>query len=129
MARAFITGTMVAANGMLSMIALANAENHNITHTITMTCPPLARLIRSASRSRICVCSTDVTSVSTAAIIPIDATVMPVCACVTSRNTSIRKIIVLIMNPSLLLMAEEGSGMAEESAICEPSFSFFAKQR
>ena len=48
----WITGTMVAAKGMLSTKALHTADSHRMMATITAVCPPLMRLIQSMSQSQ-----------------------------------------------------------------------------
>ena len=55
-------------------------------------------------------CLNEVMSVIAAITTPINATVSPVCACVTRRTTAIRKIIVLTMKSFLFSIASAGLG-------------------
>ena len=61
-ASAFIIGIIVAAKGMLSTNALANAESHIIIATISIAFPPLIFPMKLAAISRIPVCSSPPTT-------------------------------------------------------------------
>ena len=59
-----MTGTIVAANGMLSMKALATAESQRMITTITSRLPPLMLPIHCAIRFSTPVCSSPATEMN-----------------------------------------------------------------
>ena len=138
------------------MKALAMAEPQMTIATMTRALPPLTVPMTPASSSSTPVCSRPLMTtkspmknssvlqstrrsmagagfpaasrVTTAISTPMQETVRPVCAWVTSSTTAQRKMIQLMANPRLLTMAAAGSGY---SAICRASVwaRDFRKQR
>ena len=150
-ARLESTGIMVAAKGMLSTTAEATADIHRMMGMTTSISPPetsamkLARTtstpvssrpptvmkrptkntrVRQSTRRNTCPAwRNPAISVRAAAMTPISATEMPVCACVTRRTITSRKMPVFVRNKPRSVMASPGSGKVDVSTSA-PSCDF-----